>query len=316
MSVHKWVKRKLALMAFALASAEKGAFGQVADALGNDESMTQTYTQGMLSDSLMRGEITLAVKELRWRLYKVLSESKNRVSHVVGYDDDGLPIMSTSIVDKYNLNKILRDTVDTYDVELVIYNEDITKSTLEAFKSSEYDKEASDTFDLVGEIKVEGSTTIGEISFNDMMSTFKGKKTIYVEREYRPKFEIEAYSKKLIVRNIDNETKLLEFYIPAYPDTYDRKTRLLITEIQRASKNPRSSDFLNINKVGFITDKCIGVPDGLEYEYDITSFDKIIEFNGSYVIKFLATVKINGDNIFEKYKEVGLEERYKNKKAK
>jgi len=314
--IKNWIKRKFALLAFALSSAEKDTFGQKGDVLGNEGSMSQTLNQGMLSDSLLRGEITLPVKELRWRLYKVLSESKSRVSTIIGYDEDNLPIVSTSVIDKYNLKKVLRDNIDDYDVELVVNNEAIVKSTLDMVNGNDFDKESSETFDLVGSDKIEDSNTLGEISFDDIMSMFKDKKSIYVEREYKPKFEIEYFSKKLIVRKVNKETRLLEFYISSYTDPHQRRSRLLLSEIKKAIKNPRGSDLLDISKIGFISDKTIGVPDGLEYEYSITKFDKIIEFNGHYVIKFLATVTVDGHNIFNKYKLEELEERYKNKEAK
>ena len=306
----------MALLAFAMSSAEKDALGQGGDALGGNTEMNQTYRQGMLSDSLMRGEITLAVKELRWRLYKVLSESENRKSNIVGYDKDGLPIVETSIVDKYNLSKVVCDDIDDFPVEMVVRNHSITKSTLEAFKSHNYDKASGDTFNLVGETKHEGSVTLGEVSFDDMVSMFQDKNLIYVDRELRPKFELEAYAKKMIVKKLDGDTRLLEFYVSVYPDTYKRRSRLLLTEIKKAMKNPRASDLLDINKIGFITEKTLGVPDGLEFEYEVINFDKIIEFNGNYVIKFLAKVIVGGDNIFEKYKLEELELRYVNKEPK
>jgi hypothetical protein len=109
---------------------------------------------------------------------------------------------------------------------------------------------------------------------------------------------------------------MLEFYISLYPDEYNKKTKFLISEIKRAKQNPRVSDLLDIESVGFISDKTIGAVDGSEYEYKITKFDKIVEFNGHYVIKFIANVTVNGENIFEKYKLDELEKRYENKEAK
>ena len=319
-----WFKRKMALLAFALSKAETSTLHQKQDVLDNVDGMSQTYNQGTMADALLRGEITLPVKELRWRLYKVLDSSKSKVAKITGYDDDGLPIVQTYSVDKYKLDKVMRDDVDNYPVEMVIKNEDLTNSTFEAFEEFDSNRVSGDTmpetkhemFDMIGQETTATTFTHVNITFDDMMSTFKDKKTIFIQREFRAKFNIEDYVKKLIVRDISEEEKLLEFYVSAYPDEYNRKSRLFINEIKKAIKNPRFSDSLDIEKVIFITDKAIGVDDGLEYEYQIEKFDKIIEFNGSYVIKFVAKPIINGDNIFEKYKLAELEERYKNKKAK
>lgn len=324
MGLLNYLNRKFALLSLSLSRVEKSVLTQKSDALGDIGSMEQTYHQGMLADALLRGEITMPVKELRWRLYKVLSESKNKTAKIVGYDDDGLPIVETYNIEKYKLDKVTRDNFDSYPVELVVMNEDITKSTFEAFSNDklQVNPKGDNTpidgkimFDLVG-ADVWSGNTLAEISFDDMVATMQSKKTIYVDRDIKPKFEIENYVKKLLVRNINETEKLLEFYISSYQDEYDRKTMFLIAEIKKAIKNPRASDILDINKVGFITEKTIGAADGLEFEYQIKNFDKIVEFNGHYVIKFIAEVTVNGDNIFEKYKLAELEKRYENKEAK
>lgn len=317
-----WFKRKMGLLALSFYKVEKNALAQKSENIGGLGSMEQTYHQGMLADALLRGEITLPVMELRWRLYKVLNESKNKTAKIIGYDSDGLPIVKTYNVEKYKLNKIKCDNFDSYPVELVVTNEDIMESTTEALNNTKLkiygddDKKVnrSDRFDLVGTDSSEFS--LGEISFDDMVSSMQSKKTIYISREVRPKFELENHTKKLLVRTINEHEKLLEFYVTSYPDEYDRKTKFLVAEIKKAIKNPRGSDILDINKIGFITDKTIGATDGLEYEYEVKKFDKIVEFNGYYVIKFITTVTINGDNIFEKYKLGELEKRYENKEAK
>jgi hypothetical protein len=319
-----WIKRKMALLAFALSKAEISTLHQKEDALDSPEGMSQTMNQGSILDALKKGEMTLPVKELRWRLYKVLNESKGKTATITGYDEDGLPIVKTYTVDKYKLDKVIRDDSDDYPVEMVVKNEALTQSTFEAFDKFDTNYVSGDTrpapkqemFELVGQEMSGTSFTHVEMSFDDMMSTFKDKKTLFFQRELRPKFELESYVQKMLVRNISNDEKLLELYVSAYTDEYNRKSRLFINEIKRAIKNPRFTDMLDITKVNFITDKAIGSADGLEYEYEIKKFDKIIEFNGSYVIKFIAKPIVNGDNIFEKYKLAELEERYRLKKAK
>lgn len=337
----KYFKRKLAMLSLALSRVEKSALHQKSDALGSEGAMEQTYHQGMLADALLRGEITMPVKELRWRLYKVLKESKNKTAKIVGYDEDGLPIVETYNLEKYKLDKVKRDNFDPYPVELVVNNNEIMKSTSEAFSNEklkvhteeeiETFDETNTMFDLVSnktyetnnfgdiieiEKEKEPTRTLAQISFDDMVASMKSKKTIYIHRELKPKFEIEYYTKKLLIRTINDKEKLLEFYLSSYPDEYDRKTRLLISDIKKAIKNPRISDLLDIQKVGFITDKTIGSIDGMEYEYEINKFDKIVEFNGHYVIKFIANVTVNGENIFEKYKLDELEKRYEIKAPK
>ena len=320
----KWIKRKAALLALALSKAEMSNLHQKEDALDSVEGMYQTLNQGSILDALKKGEMTLPVKELRWRLYKVLSASKGRTAIITGYDEDNLPIVKTFTTAKYKLSKIICDKEDPYPVELVVKNEALTKSTFEAFDNFDTNYVSGDTrpapkqemFEIVGQEMSGTSFTHIEVPFDDMMSEFKDIKTIFAIRDSKPKFQIEDYTKKMLVRNISETEKLLEFYVSEYPDEYNRKSRLFINDVKKCITNPRFSDLLEINKVGFISDKTIGCDDGLEYEYEITKFHKIVKFNGFYVIKFKATPIIDGDNVFTKYKLDELEERYEKKEAK
>ena len=54
----------------------------------------------------------------------------------------------------------------------------------------------------------------------------------------------------------------------------------------------------------------------METQITYPSVDKIIEFNGSYVIKFIGNVKLNGNNILDEHRVVELDEKYNNKEKK
>ena len=73
---------------------------------------------------------------------------------------------------------------------------------------------------------------------------------------------------------------------------------------------------LEIKSVEFVTYKSLGVSDFLEFQYEIESFDKIIEFNGSYVIKFIAKVIVNGEDIMEEHRVEELDKKYADKAKK
>ena len=101
-----------------------------------------------------------------------------------------------------------------------------------------------------------------------------------------------------------------------YPDEYDRTSRMFLSELKRVIKNPRISDMIEISGVGFTTYKSIGVKDFHQYQYKITGFDKVVEFNGHYVIKFKADVIVNGEYLLEKYRLKELDEKYSKKESK
>jgi hypothetical protein len=322
--VKNWVNKKVAIISLALANVEKNAFSQTGEPLNNDVNQVRRHTEGQLADSLIHGEITQEVINLRWRTYKILKESDSRTAEVVGYDDDGMPIVKTRKKDKkVGLRKIKLDSTDPYPLEMIVENEEITIGVKEAINnnfinSNETPKETTDTFVDTNTLKEEEEkiTIHGNIDSNEFFASHKTQKPIIISRMFFPKFSIENFTKKLNIRTIDKNNKLLEFYVSMYPNEYDKTSKFFLNEVKKAVKNPASTNMLEIKDVSFVTYKTIGADDFLEYKYEIIKFDKIVEFNGYYVIKFLATVMIDGEDILEKHRVTELDEKYKNKTKK
>lgn len=297
---NKWLKKQMAAIIIATANVEKSSLGQKTKEVETGGGQYQRLNQGTLADSLINAEVTEEVKNLRWRMYKILDATDGVDAKITGYEEDGTPIVETmnKTSDKTLLEKVKMDEYDDYPLEIMVSNKEITLDT-------------ADGMDLQ---HLEDDTI--EIEFDLYTSSIKAEKPIQILREYKPKFEIEKYAKKLNIRKIDEKSKLLEFYISKYPDEYDRKTYLLISEIKRAMKNPRGSDMLDITDVIFISHKTLGVKDFLEFRYKINSFDKIVEYDGHYVIKFIGDVTVDGDYLLEKYRLSDLDEKYENKERK
>jgi hypothetical protein len=317
----KWVKRQVAAFSLAMASVEKNALSQSGKDFDLNEREEQSHKKGTLEYALIQGEVTQEVRDLRWRMYKVLEATDGLTTTITGYDEDGMPITKTEKTKSHRalLKKVKVDDSDDYQLEIVQSNEPIALGAKEAglndnitgYTHEQYEK--SKVYDENGELV---STTLGEIDSEDYQSFIKAERPVVITRELRPKFEIEKYAKKLHVRKINDNSKLLEFYISKYPDEYDRKTRLLISEIKRAIKNPRFSDMLDINEIKFITYKTLGTKDFHVYEYEVKNFDKIVEFDGFYIIKFKCEVIVDGEYLLDEYREEDLDKRYQNKERK
>lgn len=278
-----WVKRKMAQFALATATVEKQSFTQNKEDSLPSIGQIQSHKQGMLSDALIRGELTQEVKDLRWRTYKIMNASSNLKLVFDGHDENGEMINPRPQRKIINLNELKLDTHDDYEPLLVLYNHESTVSVVEAVDSPEF---------------------------------IKPEKPLNVIRDIRPRLEIEEYTKKLAIRKISDNNVLLEFYISKYPDVENKKTVFLLSELKKSVANPKSSDLLDIKGVSFTSFNTIGVEDYGLYHYDITGFDKIVEHNQYYVIKFRANVVIGGENIFDKFREADLDEKYKNKERK
>ena len=311
-----WIKNKIALLSIAMSGIEKNALGQNKEQLSIPITQERRHTQGQLADSLLHGETSQEVLNLKWRTYKILRATSGLRTQITGYDDEGMPITKTSKADKKRgLSKIKLDEFDKYNLEMVIDNSPISTGGNDVMDNKYINvlDEATINYDDKGNIV---SATHGEISGEEYYATYKSELPIKVTRLEASKFSLETFTKKLSIRMVSKTERLLEFYVSKYPDEYDRKSRLFISEIKKAIESPSHSDMLDIKEVGFITYNSIGVDDFLEYQYKILKFDKIIEFNGHYVIKFRAEVSVDGNDILEEHRVEVLDKKYENKEAK
>ncbi len=316
MNIKKWLKRKVAIISLAMSGIEKNALGQNAQDLSIPISQEIKHSQGTLADSLINGVVTQEVQNLRWRTYKILKATDGIITEINGYDDNASPIIKIRRANKkIGLSKIKIDNYDNYPLELVLDNSPIITSGNDSMNdddiilSNEPVLNLNDNGDVI-------SATHGEINGLEYFTNNKGESPIKITRTTLPKFEIEKYTTKLNVRKINEKEKLLEFCVSQYPNEYDRRSRLFISDIKKAIINPRTSTILDIDEIEFVTYKTIGVDDFLEYKYKIKSFDKIVVFNGNYIIKFLAEVIVDGLDILEKYRNEELDAKYENKEKK
>lgn len=316
MAISNWFKNKIAALSIALSNVEKNTFSQSKDSLVENTQHVQRHLQGTLADALVHGEITQEVKNLRWRTYKILKSTKGLSLSFDKNDEDGDAWYKTKrIEDSRLLKKIVLDDYDNYPIEMVVPNEEITISNLGAI--SEHFKQYDEPIKNENENGEVVSATHGEINANEFFINNRGEKQIQISRQSFPKFYIERFTKKLNIRTISNEEKLLEFYISKYPNEYDRTNYLFIKEINKLINNgPERINFLEISNVEFISENAVGSDDFLYYNYKIKSFDKIIEFDGHYVVKFIAEVVSNGEDVLSKYVEPELEQKYLNKERK
>ena len=313
--ISTWLSRQIGSLMLATAKVEQNALSQEGQSLGTEASKFQRHSQGTLADDLVNGVITQEVKDLRWRMYKVLEASAKVSAKVVGDLDSGEYTVETYISEGTDviLNKVKLDSTDDYKLEMVVDAEAITKGREEALNADAIDTTLA-TESIIDEDGNERKT-LGIIS-NEDNEHHNIEYPIKIDREDIPKFYIEKFTKKLNVRIIDETHRLLEFYISKYPSEYDRKTYLLVSELKRAMVNPRATNILYIDNIGFVSYRTIGVNDFRVFEYKVIEFDKVVEFDGYFVIKFKCEVTTNGEYLLEKYREADLDNKYENKERK
>lgn len=292
----KWIKNKMIWLMMALHKTE-GNIANEKDELILTSGKYQSHKAGMLSESLVNGELTQEVKELRWRIYKIIQHTQGVKTEITGTDEDGYPIVTTLRTEGTPLKGFKGDQVDKHPVRLVVSNRTIDVGTTDAMGK------LGDNFD--------------DISFDDYQSKFKGSKSLYIKRDFQPMFEIEKYTTKMVVKEIVETGKfILEFYVNKYPNVEDRRSRLFLSELTKVINGKHNSNITDIQGVLFITDNTLGARDFLEYEFSIDKFHRITEYDGNYLIKFLADKVVYGDDVLDKFKIESLDIKYENKEKK
>jgi hypothetical protein len=141
--------------------------------------------------------------------------------------------------------------------------------------------------------KVEVS--IDNVAISKSLLEFEEKdmvRPIKVLRNVSAGCKIEEAATKLHVRDIDGTRKLLDFYVDDTPEN-----RRAVLEARGLMTNPGITDFNNITNVSFTTTG----GNMMVFEYKVLAFDKVVQHNGSFIVKMFAEVIRNGEWAAEKY---------------
>jgi hypothetical protein len=312
MKIKNWITNQIARIMFSVSNVEKNALGQNGQTLETDINKHQRLTQGQLADSLINGEVTQEVLNLKWRTYKILKATEGVKSTITGYDEDGLPMVKTTKINpKLGLKKVKVDSFDDYKLEMVLDNTEIAMSTTDSMSNDNLSilDSVLENYDDDGNLV---SVSHATINATEIMATEKAERPIKINRQSPPNFFIENYTKKMNIRKINKKERLFEFYVSKYVDEYNRTTRLFQSSVKKAIEGVNQT-FLEFDSIEFVTYKTIGIQDFLLFKYNKITFDKIVEFNGFYVIKFKGEVEINGNDILDEHKVEELEKKYEQK---
>ena len=292
----KWLHSQLLALMLALANVERNALKQRGGSLSDDIGQEQQVNQNQFILDLMQGRVTQEVKNLRWRMYKILDYLQGKDVTVTTDKDGNVKYEAKDKVYKQKLKKVKIDDTDPYD--LVIDN---TSSETMGYTDMLDDKILKQT---------EDSKSLGSINLSEYTTYVKKEGKVLIKRTTMPRFKLERYLKKVNVRDIDGDTKLLEFYVNKYPDEYDRLQKMFIHDVKKTIENPRTSTLIEIDSISFITYKDTGIADNRYFEFDMLSYDKIVEFDGSYVIKFKAKPTVWAESVIEQFREKELDAKY------
>jgi hypothetical protein len=291
----KWLKKILHNIesffinfAFATKNTETQIFTQGGvDSANGGIIMSQDVTQGThaLSKALLKGELTEEVKQLRYRTYKVDREAKKYKYFA--------PTLALKKKEGKDNKFVSYDKSDGLDVITIQYNYALSEDTLDAI--------------------------------NQIENGGRGEKTKYkfeIKRNFVPRFRLEEFLKKVVVKRLDETHAILDFYFSQYPErffnTSDDKSfrsKAFINEIKRI-RNGGKSDVLDMEQMRFVTSHAYKKDDLIEYVFRNLWYRETVEFDGDYILRFKASIEHDGYDLTASYYNKTMDEKYKNNEKK
>lgn len=276
-------------LAFATKSTEEEVFTQSGmNNTNNGVSISQDITQGThaLSKALLKGELTEEVKQLRYRTYKVDREAKKYKYYA--------PTLALKRKEGKDNKFVSYDKSDGLDVITIQNNKALSE----------------DILDAIHQIENGGRG--------------KGcKYLIEINRNFVPRFRIEEFLKKIVVKRFDETHAILDLYFSKYAERFFRtsddksfRSKAFIHEIENIRDNKVKSDILEIEQIRFVTNHAYKQEDLMEFVFRNIWFKEVIEFDGDYILKFKASIEKDGIDLTKDYYNKEMDERYKNNEKK
>ena len=260
----------------------------------NSTTINQKVTSNRVSEDLLKGELTQEVKELRYRTYKVDREAKQyeyfspTLAKKTNEKDDSIKENSSIEYVKKNSKQYNRFAVCENDDNLEIITIQENKRHVE---------------------------TVYEVMYSDKKVQIP-KYTIDIKRNYIPKFLIESFAKRIVLKKIDDGHTMIDIYVSIYRDPFDLKSKPFLTEIKKIINENIKSDITNFDNLSFTTSHAYKLSDMLRFTFKYVNFINIKEFDGNYIIKFKGTNEEFAFDLTNQYYSKSMDEKYKNKEKK
>ena len=267
--MHKKIKDSLFTLSFrlfsGLHSADRKAFGPK-DTTGGDDGgglEVQDEENNVLHD-LLRGEVTQEVRELRHEMYYA-----ERESHKYKYTGNGTAVKKNSLYDGG-----IKNLENSEDLKIILF---------------QYNKE--DSGGLTDELSDDPN--------HDYRVKDRREFTLKIGRNFTPRFRIEEFTDKFVVKAADETHVIIDLYVTKYESQFNRRHRPFLNEMERIYQGDKLSDVISFDTLSFVSFKAYGVDDLIEFHYKNVRFENIVEYDGSYVVKFLAEVSNDTNDIVE-----------------
>ena len=261
-------------------SADEKTMGVTKDGDATDNSIEEHISEEGLYADLLRGELTQEVIEMRDSNYRGYKGSFD-----YQYLGNGNSIKKEKNMLSQKLNLF---NPDDFKIVLVQDNKLIVDGVVDASQDAE--KEGD------------------EVNNNNNTYTLK------INRDNFPRFFIEKYIKKIVVREGGNQNIKIDLYCSTYARQFHPTDSLFITEIKNIlEKKNKPTDTVIMDSIEFISDGSYGFKDICLFCLGIVNFEGINVYDGNFVLTYTGVPIVWGLDMTEKYRTEEMDKKYANK---
>lgn len=197
---------------------------------------------------------------------------------------------------RYETEHVNRRSIEDYDY---VGNGTVKKKN----KMFQYKGNAENSekynIDIVQENNEDIKGVIGATSENSHIKNYR----IKLKYDFIPRLRFDSYITKSVIKSDVNNNKFIDIYVSKYHEKYNNKHKFFLSEIKKIIEGDRRSDILDIIEISFTTMNAFGISDGITLTYNNINFLNIVEYDGSYVLKFSVNEKSSKDLIENVYNE-------------
>lgn len=275
-----WIKVKnfIHSLFYGMSSADNVIF-QSSSSNDNNISIIKEQTENRVSKDLLKGEVTQAVEELRYRTYMVDREAQK-------YEYFSPTLAKKK--DEYDCKSLNIENSENYPIITVQPNAPDYETILETINRYES----------------------GQVILPNRQYTIKCTREDLV-----PRFKIEEFTTMLVVKQVPNtdETYELDFYVPIYADPYDFRSHSFLSELKNVKEKNIRTDIFQIKTVEFVTSHAYRMNDMIKFVFNNISYKNIVEFDGHFVIKLSVSLVDKPHDMVSDYYSPTMDAKYKNK---
>lgn len=283
-----------------LRSADKKMLGQVNNGGPSDSADEDVIDQaGSVWSDLLQKQETERVAEFRDEQYRVYRESeKYKIDKSqLRFDSNGDYDMSTIRVEKQNMLNLTPEGILLNEGDKLILEQLNFKTSVASYNESVSDD-------------------------NPPINTIK------IERDYFPRFKVENYAKKIILKNnptLDEGLIYFDLYCSKYHTPLvvkgqglnafiDESDVFFLRELkQLMNKEIKRSDITEFDSIEFTTHKAYNAEELLYYKIVECKFVSVTEYDGDYVISFVGYPVCNGNDLIAKYRTEAVDKKFATK---